>query len=123
LWETGGAPEAILIGTGSEVSIALNAGALLHAEGIRCRVVSLPSWELFDAQTAEYRESVLPSSVRARVSIEAGSTVGWERYVGLDGVAIGINRFGASAPGPVLYEQFGLTAKHVAEEAKRLLRK
>ncbi|MEW6141577.1 MAG: transketolase [Chloroflexota bacterium] len=123
LWETGGMPQVILIGTGSEVHIALEGGRLLQAEGVHARVVSLPSWELFDTQPLEYRESVLPLKVKARVSIEAGVTVGWEHYIGLDGIAIGLNRFGASAPGPVLYEQFGLTARRMADEAKRLIRR
>ena len=115
-------PEVILIGTGSEVHIALEAGKVLEEKGISARVVSLPSWELFDAQPIEYREQVLPTDIRARVSIEAGSTIGWERYVGLDGKAIGISRFGASAPAGVLYEKFGLTAQRVVEEAERLLK-
>ena len=121
LWEASGQPDVILIGTGSEVHIALNAGKLLEEQGVAVRVVSLPSWELFQAQTAEYRDSVLPPGVEARVSIEAATPLGWERYVGLHGVAIGIDHFGASAPAGVLYEQFGLTAQHVADEAARLL--
>ena len=122
LWEASGNPDVILIATGSEVHIALEAGRLLREQGIAARVVSLPSWELFDAQPAEYRNSVLPPGIRARVSIEAATPLGWERYVGLDGVAIGIPHFGASAPAEVLYEEFGLTARHVAEEATRLVR-
>lgn len=85
------------------------------------RVVSLPSWELFDAQPQEYRDEILPPQVRARISIEAASPIGWEHYVGLDGVAIGISRFGASAPGKVIYEKLGLTAKRVVDEALHLL--
>ena len=114
-------PEVILIATGSEVHIALGAEKLLEERGISARVVSLPSWELFDAQPAEYQDYVLPPSIRARVSIEAGTPLGWERYVGLDGVAMGLSHFGASAPAEVLYQQFGLTAQHVAEEAARLV--
>ncbi len=114
-------PDVILIGTGSEVHIALEAAKLLQKDGTAARVVSLPSWELFDAQPEEYRASVLPPGVRARVSIEAAASVGWERYVGLDGVAIGIPHFGASAPAATLYEKFGLTAEHMAEEARRLV--
>jgi len=121
LWEAAASPEVILIGTGSEVHIALEAGKLLQEKGVRARVVSLPSWELFDAQPAEYRHSVLPPSLWQRVSIEAGVRLGWERYVGLDGVAIGLSRFGVSAPGKVIYEQLGLTAQHMAEEALRLV--
>jgi len=121
LWESRGSPQVLLIATGSEVHIALQAGALLGEKGVRARVVSLPSWELFEAQPAEYRHSVLPPEVTARVSLEAGVTLGWERYVGPAGVAIGVNRFGASAPGPVMYEQLGLTADRMAAEAMRLL--
>ena len=113
--------EAILIATGSEVHIALEAGKMLEERCIPSRVVSLPSWELFDAQPVEYRESVLPPSIRVRISIEAGTTLGWERYVGLDGMAIGLPRFGASAPAGVLYQEFGLTAQRVVEETTRLL--
>jgi transketolase len=115
-------PEVILIGTGSEVQIALDAGETLdNKDGYEVRVVSLPSWELFDAQPLKYRESVLPSSVRARVAVEAGITMGWERYVGLDGAAIGMNRFGASAPAETLYKKFGITAERVAEAARKLV--
>ncbi len=119
LWQSG-EPEVILIATGSEVHIALEAGRLLAGRGVGVRVVSLPSWELFDAQPREYRDGVLPPTVRRRISIEAGSPLGWERYVGLDGVAIGLSHFGASAPAAVLYQQFGLTAERIAEEAMRL---
>jgi len=114
-------PEVIIMGTGSEVAIALEAGELLQEKGIRARIVSLPSWELFDAQPAEYRSTVFPESVKARISIEAGSPLGWERYVGDNGVIIGISHFGSSAPGKVLYEKLGLTAQRVADEAANLL--
>ena len=120
LWDTAATPEVIIMGTGSEVHIALEAGKLLQEKGIRTRIISLPSWELFDTQTDEYREKVLPGNVKARISIEAGSPLGWERYVGDNGVIIGIPHFGASAPGKVIYEQLGLTAQHVAEEAANL---
>ncbi|MDP2839191.1 MAG: transketolase C-terminal domain-containing protein, partial [Syntrophales bacterium] len=93
-----GLPEAILIGTGSELHLALAAGKMLAAEGIRVRVVSLPSWELFDRQPQAYRDRILPPGVRARVAVEAGIRLGWEHYVGLDGAVVGIDRFGASAP-------------------------
>ncbi|MFC1979909.1 transketolase [Chloroflexota bacterium] len=121
LWETMAPPDIILIGTGSEVHIALEAGKLLQEKDIAVRVVSLPSWELFAAQSTEYRNNVLPPNIRARVSIEAGTTLGWERYLGLEGTAIGISRFGASAPSKVIYEQLGLTAQHMADEALKLL--
>ena len=116
-----GLPEAILIGTGSELQIALAAGKTLAAEGIRVRVVSLPSWELFDRQPLAYRDRILPPGVRARVAVEAGIRLGWEHYVGLDGAIVGIDRFGASAPYQTLYEQFGITAEAVATTARRLL--
>ncbi len=121
LWDAGPEPDTVLIGTGSEVHIALEAGRLLQEKGIAARVVSLPSWELFDAQPQEYRDSVLPPAVLARVSVEAATPLGWERYVGLGGAAIGVNRFGGSAPGGVVYQELGLTAQHVAEEAARLV--
>lgn len=123
LRETASPPEIILIGTGSEVHIALEVEKMLQDKGIAVRVVSLPSWELFDAQPADYRNQVLPPEIRARVSIEAGAMVGWEHYVGLDGVAIGLARFGASAPGEVIYEKLGLTARRVVEAAQKLLDK
>ncbi|MFC1991025.1 transketolase [Chloroflexota bacterium] len=123
LWEAAASPDVIVIGTGSEVHIALEAGKLLQDNGIAARVVSLPSWELFEAQPPEYRNEVLPPGIRARVSIEAGTPLGWERYVGLDGIAIGLSRFGASAPGKVVYEKLGLTAQRVVDEARRLLEK
>ena len=95
---------------------------MLQEKGIKARIVSLPSWELFDAQPGKYREMVLPKNIKARVSIEAGSPLGWERYVGDSGVIMGIPRFGSSAPGNVIYEKLGLTAQRVAEEAANLLR-
>ena len=123
LWQSSATPDVILIGTGSEVQIALEAGKTLAAEGVKVRVVSLPSWEMFDRQSAEYRESVLPTKVRARVAVEAGRTLGWERYVGLDGAVVGIDRFGASAPYTTIYEHFGVTAQNVAAQARKLLGK
>ena len=121
LWQSSDIPDIILIGTGSEVHIALESAKLLSQRGIAARVVSLPSWELFEAQTEEYRESVLPRNIKARISIEAGVTFGWERYVGSEGVAIGIDRFGASAPFNVLFRQFGLTSDRVVSEALKML--
>jgi transketolase len=116
-----GAPNVILIATGSEVEIALNAQKLLANEKISTRVVSAPCLELFDAQSEEYRASVLPPSCRARVAIEAGATLGWWKYIGLDGKVIGLDRFGASAPAKTLYEKFGITADAVSEAAKRTI--
>ena len=121
LWQATPSPKVILIGTGSEVHIALEAGKMLKEKGISARVVSLPSWGLFDAQPAEYRNSVLPPNLKVRVSMEAGATLGWERYVGSEGIAIGINHFGASAPYQTIYEHFGLTAQRMADEACHLL--
>ena len=119
LRESSERPDVILIGTGSEIHLALEAGDLLRHDGIHARVVSLPSWELFDAQSDEYRETVLPSDIKARVSIEAATSLEWERYVGLEGAAIGLSHFGASAPAGVLYAKFGLTARRMADEAKK----
>jgi transketolase len=115
-------PEVILIATGSEVSLALDAHARLTGDGIRSRVVSMPCWELFEAQPQSYRDTVLPPSVRARVSIEAAARFGWERYVGPGGAIIGVNGFGASAPGPVVMREFGFTPEHVVETAKALVK-
>ena len=114
-------PEVILIATGSEVSLALEAHARLAGDGIRSRVVSMPCWELFERQPESYRDTVLPPSVRARVSIEAAAPFGWERYVGLEGAIIGVTGFGASAPGPVVMREFGFTPEHVVEAAKRVV--
>ena len=122
LWETTTSPDVILIGTGSEVHIALEAGKLLQERDISARVVSLPSWELFEAQPLDYRNSVLPPRIKTRVSIEAGSPLGWERYAGSEGVIIGLSRFGASAPWKVIYEKLGLTARRMADEALNLIR-
>lgn len=119
----GGAPKAILLATGSEVHVALAARKLLEAEGIPARVVSIPCWELFDAQGDDYREAVLPRSVRARVSVEAASSFGWERYVGDGGVVVGIDRFGASAPGERVLSEYGITAEVVAARARAALSK
>ena len=121
IWESAPSPDVILMGTGSEVHIALQAGKILKENGVDSRVVSMPSWELFDSQPVSYRNEVLPQAIRARVSIEAGTPRGWERYVGLDGLTIGIHRFGASAPGSILYEKLGLTAQHAVSGAMKLL--
>ena len=116
-------PQAILMGTGSEVAILLEAQKKLWEDQIDVRVVSMPCLELFDVQDPAYRESILPAEVRARVSLEAGSTLGWHKYVGLDGKAIGIDTFGLSAPYAALYEHFAITADHVVETVKNLLTK
>lgn len=113
--------DAIIIASGSEVAIALDAAGLLEEADIRARVVSMPCWELFEAQDQAYRETVLPSEVTCRVSVEAGATLGWARYIGDRGIAIGVDRFGASAPYAKIYEEFGLTPGHVAEAVNALL--
>jgi transketolase len=123
LWQASEKPDVILIGTGSEVHVALEAGQILETKGIKARVVSMPSWDVFAAQTEEYRKMVLPPEIKTRISIEAASTLGWERWVGDKGRAIGIDHFGASAPGKVLFEKFGLTGQHVAYEAELLFKK
>ena len=122
LWEADAQPQVILIGTGSEVQTALEAGKALQRQDVAARVVSLPSWELFDQQSREYRDSVLTPTIKARVSIEAATPLGWERYVGLEGVALGLPHFGASAPADVLYREFGLTTQRVVDEALNLVR-
>ncbi len=116
-----GQPDVIIISRGSEVHIAHEAYKTLVAENVKARLVSLPCWQLFDAQDTAYQESVLPSAVTARVSIEAGVTHGWERYVGPKGVSIGINHYGASAPYEIIYREFGLTAEAVVAAARKLL--
>jgi transketolase len=117
----GGDPEIILIASGSEVSLAIEAYEKLNAGGIRSRVVSIPSWELFEQQTQGYRESVLPPGVARRISIEEASTFGWERYVGASGRMIGMHTFGASAPLKELQKKFGFEPGRVVEVAKELL--
>jgi transketolase len=119
----GGKPEVILIGTGSELSLCVSAYEKLTAEGVRARVVSMPSTDIFDVQDEVYKNSVLPPSVRARVSVEAAAIFGWERYVGLDGVIIGMTTFGASAPARDLFKKFGFTVDHVIQAAKQALAK
>ncbi len=116
-----GTPELLLIATGSEVALAMAAQERLVALGVQARVVSMPSWELFDRQPKQYRDTVLPPAVRARIAIEAGVTLGWCRYVGEDGTVLGLDRFGASAPASVLFEQFGFTPRNVVAAALQLL--
>jgi transketolase len=113
--------KVILIATGSEVSVALGAAKLLAAEGISARVVSMPSWRIFEEQAAEYKASVLPAGV-PKLAVEAGATLGWWKYVGLDGDVVGIDRFGASAPGGIVMKELGFSAENVAARAKKILR-
>jgi transketolase len=119
--EDGVIPNVILIATGSEVAVALEARELLYEENVAARVVSIPSWELFDAQDDEYRNSVLPPEIEARVSVEAGITLGWERYVGSQGASVGIDRFGASAPGETVLTNLGITPENVVNKTLALL--
>ena len=123
LRDSQGALELILIATGSEVGVTLKAADKLEAEGIKVRVVSFPSWELFEEQSDEYKESVLPSSVKARLAVEAGVRHGWDRYVGKHGDVISIEKFGSSAPVEVVMEKYGYTAENIAERAKEVLGK
>jgi len=119
----GGKPEVILMGTGSELHLCVEAYEQLTSEGIKARVVSMPCWELFEAQDAAYRESVLPASVTARVSVEMAATFGWERYVGAKGEMIGMHRFGASAPLKDVLKKFGFLTENVVAAAKKVLGK
>jgi transketolase len=121
LEDSTGTPELILIGTGTELELCTKAAALLRAEGKNVRVVSMPCVELFEEQDAAYRESVLPAAVRQRLVVEASSSFGWHKYTGLDGASVSIDRFGASAPGPLLMEKFGFTVDNVVAKAKALL--
>ena len=114
-------PDIIIIATGAEVHPALEAAQTLHSENVNARLISMPSWELFDAQPREYRDAVLPPGQRTRLSVEAGAVNGWGRYVGLDGASIGMSTFGASAPGAVMLEQFGFTPARIAAEARKLI--
>jgi transketolase len=117
----GGPPEIILIASGSEVSLIVDAHETLTVEGLRSRVVSMPSWDIFEHQTRAYRESVLPPEVTARVAVEQGSVLGWDRYVGPSGEVIGMKTFGASAPLKELQRKFGFEPERVVTTAKELL--
>jgi transketolase len=121
LSDSDGTPDVILIATGSEVSLAVDSAKLLTAKGLKTRVVSLPCWSLFESQSQTYRDSVLPPDVKARVSIEAGSTLGWARYVGDRGIAIGLDHFGTSAPAAAIAKEYGFTPEHIADVAAGLL--
>jgi transketolase len=117
----GGSPAVILIGTGSELQLAMGAAEALEADGTPARVVSLPCWEAFEAQDLDYRHSVLPPDVRRRVSVEAGVPLGWERYVGDEGAIVGLAHFGASAPGGTVLENLGFTVERVTDVARRVV--
>ena len=115
-------PDVILIATGSEVSVCLKAAAELKGAGITAKVVSMPSFRIFDEQTAAYKAELLPEGV-PKISLEAGATMGWWKYVGQNGAVIGIDRFGASAPGPIVMEKLGISMANVVEHAKKLVKK
>ena len=117
----GGKPDCILIGTGSELQLCLNAAGTLAVEGIKARVVSLPCWELFAEQDEDYLESVLPAAITTRVACEAAGGFGWERWLGTKGRFIGMHSFGASGPAEKLYEHFGITTAAIAAAARQLL--
>ncbi|GCE06206.1 transketolase [Dictyobacter aurantiacus] len=123
LVDSEGTPDLILMASGSEVSLALDAAEQLRQESVAVRVISMPSWELFEEQSAEYKAAVLPGNVRTRIAIEAGRTQGWERYVGLDGDIIALDHFGASAPAKILFKEFGFSVENVVARAKALLKK
>ena len=121
LYETqAGMPDIILMATGSELGLAYEAGKKLEKQGRKVRVVSFPSWELFEKQTKKYQQSVLPSEVKQRVSIEAGVTTGWQKYVGMEGITIGIDEFGKCGPGEIVMEKFGFTVDNIVKAARKL---
>jgi transketolase len=117
-----GKPDVILMASGSEVELIYKAADLLGAEGVSCRLVSMPCLDLFDEQDAAYKESVLPNDIRARVAVEAGSSYSWDRYVGLDGKCVCLDHFGASAPASILFKEFGFTPENVAKAAKKAIK-
>lgn len=119
----GGSPDVILLASGSEVNLCVETQKKLIDLNVRARVVSVPSWEIFREQSAEYQESVLPKAIRNRITVEAASTMGWERFAGLDGITIGIDRFGASAPAAELMKNFGFTSENICAAALRLVAK
>ena len=114
--------DVVIAATGSEVSIALKAGEELKAAGINATIVSMPSFEIFEEQSEEYQLSIFPHGV-PKISVEAGVTMGWYKFIGREGVAIGVDRFGASAPGPIVMEKLGISVKHIVDAAKKLVKK
>jgi transketolase len=122
LWDSAGAdPEIILIATGAEVPLTFEAGKALAEQGTRVRVVSMPCMDLFEEQSQEYRDEVLPPAIRTRLAVEPGATISWGKWVGLDGAVIGIDRFGASAPGNTVLAELGFTTENILAHAHRLL--
>jgi transketolase len=118
---SGSPPKLILLGSGSELQLAVEAREILESDGVPTRVVSMPSWRLFMEQDPDYQAAVLPTGVHARVSVEAGTTLGWDRWIGDRGASVGIDHFGASAPWTVLYQEFGITTEKVVEKARAVL--
>ena len=112
-------PDVLLLASGSEVSLALDAAEKLAVEGITSQVVSMPCWKLFERQTQKYKDSVIPPDVKARVGIEAGVEQGWSKWLGDNGIFIGVSTFGASAPAKVCFEKYGITVENVVKEAKK----
>ncbi len=120
--DSGGTPDIILIGTGSEVQLCVGAYEKLTAEGVKARVVSMPSWELFDQQSAEYKAQVLPPEVRARVAVEAGTAFGWREHIGPEGDTVTHSDFGASAPAKDIFQHFGFTVENVLDKARAVMK-
>jgi transketolase len=118
-----GKPQIILIATGAEVHITLEAQAILSEKGIAARVVNMPSWEIFDEKSTDFKDQVLPPDVDARIAVEAGISMGWERYLGTGGKVIGIDRFGASAPGGTVLKNYGFNCERIVETALQMLNK
>ena len=111
----------IFIATGSEVSLSIKAAENLEAEGKNVRVVSFPSWEIFEKQEDEYKNTIFPKNIKAKISVEMGVGLGWQKYVGDSGKILSIEKFGSSAPDKILYEKYGFTVQHLLEEARRIL--
>ena len=123
IWEAEEKPDIIIIATGSEVHLAIEAGIKLKEQGVSARVVSMPSWELFDLQDKDYKELILPRKIKARISVEAGSTTGWQKYIHAEGLAIGIDQYGVSAPADEVYKHFGITVERIVEGALAIFAK
>ena len=121
LFESSAEPELIILATGTEVGISMDAAKQLDADGVKVRLVSMPSADVFELQDDAYKQSILPNNIRARIAVEAGVTDFWRKYVGLDGDVVGIDQFGASAPGKILMEHFGFTAANIVKRARALL--
>jgi len=121
LADSDGTPDIIMIATGAEVHATLEAAARITSNGVSARVVSMPSWELFETAPREYRDLILPPEVKTRIAVEAGLAMGWERYIGQDGLVVGMTGYGASAPGGINMEKFGFTVENITKTALKLL--